>query len=231
MLNYPEFVQHQEKIHQKLWFGYRDAIKEGLVPDPAYQNRASGVGIVLRPQVSIMQEFAQWTLDMKRVLPSVLVYRPTDLHTTVTVTDVPGSDEEKDRLVDIFHDAVEETVQQWASHDKSRLMSKLNRAIFNRTTALVTAYPASELIEMMSFMLERVRVRGVLPVEPWGVHMTLARFTELVSPEILEKSELARIVETCPIVQRDNVFSAVDIVSYELNQKGMNFVVHHRFPL
>ncbi len=231
MLTYPEFVQKQDKIHQKLWFGHRDAIKEGVIPDPAYEKRATGLGIVLRPERSIQKEVEHWAALVKKAVPSALVYRPTDLHTTVTVRDVPGSDEEKDRLMDIFHDAVESAVQKYRDSDKQRFMSKFSRTIFNRTTMIATAYPTSELVELISCMLEQIRVRGVVPEAPWGVHMTLARFTELVSPEILEKSGLVRIVEACPIVQRDNVFSAVDVVSYELNQKGMNFVVHHRFPL
>jgi len=187
-MHFSEFIKSQETVYSRF---RRTKIKKlGTLPDPFIDgHRRSGYFIALRYPTEIAKAVEELSFQIAETAP-VMIYDKDKIHTTLSDfslgRDVPCDTKVLDRLVEIASVVESQDAPEIEIHD----------LLCNRNTVILAGSPNEQFVNLSNIILSQAQKSGINLREPWGAHITVARFSQTVAPEHLENFfELINIKE------------------------------------
>lgn len=200
MADIKAFRREQERIYRER-FRHQEAMirREGFKPDPIVTGERGGVLVAFLPDLE-----ARWrmrdildllgrcitTCDVSHIRYATTPFRHhrATVHSTISdceVADhfVPSLDMVTNRFIDMLRFNVAKTVRSLPMTTRKRCVIRFNKPLLcNSTTVIAPGEPSEEWLIVVDRIIRRCRSAGIDLRDPWGAHMTLARFTETTEP-------------------------------------------------
>lgn len=185
-------------IYSDFEVGMKLATQDGMKPDPVITDRKGGYFIGFSLHQSVTEQVAEFASRAKALVPSLVVYQESNLHTTisdlgVTANFVPGASKDHDLILQKLSRAV--TATQSLRYGVG--CSYKNGFIFNQTTGILRGVPSESFLAYAELAIAKAKEEGIELRLPWGSHVSFARTSEVVTAE--DAVKLAKLCKIFPI--------------------------------
>jgi len=185
-----EFIEKQNSIYTQIQDQGKKVYTEGIKPDKAVVEEHGGLLISFRHPIELMEKLEEFSLKISEAVPAIN-FGVSNAHTTISDYNVAPKyrvnleDQETDLLCKKLIKSVSESLGK-AALDKS-LMIDFTGFIYNQTTVLVTGTPNDAALNLVHSIKSSTEVLGIKLRMPWGMHITINRFSTVKSPKELSK--------------------------------------------
>lgn len=150
--------------------------------------------MVLRYPVEITQTIAEFTAQVRAILPPIVAYRESDLHSTIGTygkRDLAGFAAEDGRLMRLSA-AVEKALARLPPNP----VVELGGWLYNAEAVLISGYPNQDLWRLFKAIEAACRENDVALEMGRIIHVTTARFIHKVTHSVFE--QFVRLMQTAP---------------------------------
>lgn len=223
---------------RRVYAGFADATAAlpatGMKPDPVYASKAGGYLVAFGFNSYTVEEVGLLGQKIVQAAPSLFVYPGKMLHVSiVTACQADGFYAPKDPQFRSVLDALCGAAQK-AGEVRMRAALEFNDGapslLCNQTTAILATTPVGAYGLYVQAVLEESAKRGLQVRAPWGSHMTIARSTQVVSPQ--DSVALASLCHETQPPFRYSKCCSLDVGHYYVDADGV-FCVEwvHSTPL
>ncbi|MFH1400927.1 MAG: hypothetical protein ABIH41_05380 [Nanoarchaeota archaeon] len=171
-----EFLERQDRIYA----AFRDTAtlrRQGTIPN---LRSAAGVIVALHHDDGVNQSVATISSGLSQIIPCV-TYSPSTVHTTLVVYDAKAQSEPDAGLLSRLTADLIRHRANWR-----RPVIRYGELLANEDSVIAAGVPDEAFVQMV----EQIRLSTAhydVSVRPtWGAHMTVARFTRGVSPQLAQ---------------------------------------------
>ncbi|MFQ5531488.1 MAG: hypothetical protein ACE5ES_02630 [Candidatus Nanoarchaeia archaeon] len=175
---FDDFLEKQGEIYRK--FKDTSEVKANGVKSHNLAGKG-GYLVIFRPQQRIADKVEKFTQRIAQVVPSI-PYGAETVHTTISDYKVGENFKPEQVILDGLSRAVHSVHGQLKGVNMG-----FNRPwLYNAGAVIVPGYPNRAFFDSCQAVINSAGNQGLELRQPWGAHMTTARFTEDVPPKQLE---------------------------------------------
>ncbi len=222
-----EFIKNQDRIYvqnfKKKWSQIND---EGVIRHNSVGDR-DGYAIVLRHPREVVESFSDFASEIEKVVPS-MVYQGEALHTTIALFKMKqraAAEQGVDtNLVDIISEKIKHNITSPGELQYCGVLMNRDSVVAEGYAGVGFVNSASKILDSLSGLSEDFNLR-----EPWGGHMTLARFRE--TKPATELSELFELISKNKSYVGRHVPTSIDIVYISVQCENIELTTMERYAL
>lgn len=174
---FPEFLKEQERIYRK--FKRAEVRTLGTKPDEFVSGkRTAGYFLAYRYPTHVTEAVSKVSTRISEIVPA-MIYDGDIIHTTISDCLLEQEDIPDEGMLDNLIDA--------ASVIEGEVAPEItfNELLCNRTTVIFAGMPDQQFLSLSRLIIDEAAKYGVKLRDPWGAHVTVARFLDTVSAERL----------------------------------------------